>query len=54
MNFNKSTYYIVKNCLNLVTWEADCYDKNSKEYKWLLDIIVFLEMKLKELIINED
>lgn len=53
MNFNKSTYYIVKNCLNLVTWEADCYKKDSKEYKWLLDIIVFLEMKLKELT-NED
>ena len=50
MKFNKSTYYIIKNCLNLVKWEADCYDKNSKQYKWLLDIIVFLDLKLGELI----
>lgn len=53
IKFKKSTYYIIKNCLNLVKWEADCYSKDSKEYKWLLDIIVFLDLKLGELI-DED
>lgn len=53
IKFKKSTYYIIKNCLNLVKWEADCYSKDSKEYQWLLDIIVFLDLKLGELI-DED
>lgn len=53
MKFERSTYNIVKNCLTLVKWEADCYSKESKEYKWLLDIIVFLDLKLGGLI-NED
>lgn len=49
MKFEKSTYFVIKNCLSLVKFDADCYDKNSKEYDWLLDIIVLLEIKLREL-----
>lgn len=49
----KSIYFIIKNCLTLIKCEADCYNKDSKEYKLLLDIIVSLEIKLGELI-NED
>lgn len=49
----KSIVFIIKNCLTLIKCEADCYDEKSKEYKLLLDIIVFLEIKLGELI-DED
>ena len=54
MKFKKSTYYLIKNCLNLVKWEAHCYSQQSKEYKWLLDIIIFLDIKLGELIKIEE
>lgn len=50
MKFTKSTHNTVEDCLNLVTWEANHYDQESKEYQWLLDIIVLLDLKLGELI----
>lgn len=49
----KSIVFIIKNCLTLLKCETDCCDEKSKEYKLLLDIIIFLEIKLGELI-DED
>lgn len=54
MKFKKSTYYLIKNCLKLFSWETERYDGNDDVYKWLLDIIVLLDIKLGELIEIEE
>lgn len=50
MKFQDSTYYLLKNCLKLLKWEANNAYGRGEEYRLLQDIIEFLDEKLSEII----
>ncbi len=49
MKLEDSTFYLLETCLRLFRWEANRYER-GKEYDFLLDIIVFLDKKLLEVV----
>lgn len=50
MKLEDSTFYLLETFLRLLRWEANNRYERGKEYDFLLDIIVFLDKKLLEVV----
>ena len=50
MKIQDSTFYLLETCLRLFRWEANNRYERGEEYDFILDIIVFLDKKLLEVV----
>lgn len=50
MKLEDSTFYLLETCLRLFRWEANNRYERGREYDFLLDIIVYLDKKLLEVV----